>query len=133
MFLLDTDTVIYVLKGHEAVMTNLRRHLREAIRISVISLMELYYGAYKSQRVSINIARVRSLEERIEVLPLGKEIAEVFGIQKTKLEKAGTRLDDFDLLLACTALSRNLIMVTNNVRHFQRIEGLKLDNWTELL
>jgi predicted nucleic acid-binding protein len=50
---------------------------------------------------------------------------------KAQLEKAGSPLDDFDLIIASCALSNNLMLVTNNVRHFQRIEGLKLTNWTE--
>ncbi len=51
---------------------------------------------------------------------------------KSKLEKAGKPLDDFDLILASTALTHNLILVTNNEKHFQRIKGLKIENWSKL-
>jgi len=131
MYLLDTDTIIYNLKGHPAVEKNLRQHFHDSIKISVITLMELYYGAYKSQKVASNLAKIKTIENSMEVIPLGKELVEIFGIHKAKLEKIGTRLDDFDLILACCALAHNLVVVTNNVKHFQRIEGLKIANWTE--
>ena len=91
--------------------------------------MELYYGAYKSQKVTSNLAKIKTLENSLEIIPLGKESVEIFGIYKSKLEKAGTPLDDFDLMLASCALAHNLVLVTNNVKHFRRIEGLKLANW----
>ena len=92
--------------------------------------MELYYGAYKSQKVESNLAKIRTLENSLEILPLGNESAEIFGIYKSKPEKSGTPLDDFDLILASCALAHNMTLVTNNIRHFRRIEGLRLTNWT---
>ncbi|MBW2206452.1 MAG: type II toxin-antitoxin system VapC family toxin [Deltaproteobacteria bacterium] len=130
MYLLDTDTVIYNLKGHDIVEKNLRVHIHDPIRISIVTLMELYYGAYKSQRVESNLAKIITLENSLEIIPAGQESAEVFGICKSKLEKLGTPLDDFDLVLASCALAHNMILVTNNIRHFERIEGLRLTNWT---
>lgn len=131
MYLLDTDTIIYNLKGNSAVQENLRRHFYDPLRISVITLMELYYGAYKSQKTTSNLAKIKTLENALEVIPLGNESVEIFGMLKANLEKSGTPLDDFDLILASCALAHNLILVTNNVKHFQRIEGLKMENWTE--
>lgn len=130
MYLLDTDTIIFSLKGHAAVEKNLQGHIHDPIKISVVTLMELYYGAYKSQRVESNLAKIKTLENALEIIPLGKESAEIFGIYKSKLETVGTALDDFDLVLASCALAHNLTLVTNNIRHFERIEGLKLANWT---
>ncbi len=130
MYLLDTDTVIYALKGDQAVKRNLRKHLNDMIKISVITLMELYYGAYKSQQIIANLARIKTLEENMEVIPLGKESTEIFGLNKANLERTGTPLDDFDLIIASTAMTHNLTLVTNNIKHFKRIEGLKLENWT---
>jgi len=130
MYLLDTDTIIFALKGNATVQRNLRDHAREPLRISAITLMELYYGAHKSQKVASNLGKVRSLEAALEVIPVSQDMAEVFGVLKAGLEKAGSRLDDFDLIIASCALSHNLILVTNNVKHFEKIEGLKLANWT---
>ena len=67
----------------------------------------------------------------MEIIPLGKESVEIFGIYKAKLEKAGSPLDDFDLIIASCALAHNLVLVTNNMKHFHRIEGLNITNWTD--
>jgi len=131
MYLLDTDTIIYTLKGHPAIKKNLEKHFNDPIKLSVITLMELYYGAYKSQKVSSNLARIKALESSLAIIPLGKEIVELFGMYKAKLEKAGTPLDDFDLIIASTALVHNLLLVTNNVKHFRKVQGLKITNWTK--
>lgn len=131
MYLLDTDTIIYNLKGHSAVQGNLRRHFCDPLRLSVITLMELYYGAYKSQKTTSNLAKIKTLENALEIIPVGNESVEIFGMLKANLEKSGTPLDDFDLILASCALAHNLILVTNNVKHFQRIEGLRMENWTK--
>ncbi len=129
MFLLDTDTVIFNMKGNTNVQNNLRQHINDSISISVITLMELYYGARKSQKVAINLAKIKMLEQSIETLPVGLESTEIFGLIKAQLETAGNRLDDFDLLIASCAMAHNLTLVTNNTKHFQRIDGLNLTNW----
>lgn len=129
MYLLDTDTLVYSLKGHPAVLGNLTRHRLDPMAVSVISLMELYYGAHKSQRTQSNLAKVRAVEAAFRILPLDVESAETFGSLKASLDARGTPLDDFDLCLAALALTHNLVLVTNNARHFGRIDGLRLDNW----
>ena len=131
MYLLDTDTVIYSLKGEPAVKKNLRNHFHDPMKMSVITLMELYYGAHKSLKIVSNLAKIKTLALSFEIISISEESAEIFGMTKVQLEKAGSPLDDFDLIIASSALSNNLVLVTNNVRHFQRIEGLKLTNWTE--
>jgi predicted nucleic acid-binding protein len=130
MYLLDTDTVIYILKGDPAVTENLQRHLHDPMKISVVTYMELYYGAYKSQRVTANAARVKALGQSIEMAPINAAVAETFGMIKAALESGGNRLDDFDLAIAATSLAYNLTLATNNTDHFSRIDGLRLDNWT---
>ena len=130
MYLLDTDTIIYNLKGNDAVKKNLKRHFEDPMKVSAITLLELYYSAYKSQKVTSNLAKLKTLENTFEIISTGKESAEIFGMLKANLEKSGARLDDFDLIVASCAMAHNLMLVTNNVRHFQIIEGLKLTNWT---
>ena len=131
MFLLDTDTIIYSLKGIDAVVRNLANHQRDPLKISVISLMELYYGAYKSQKTTANLAKVRRIENAFDILSVDFSIAETFGTIKSYLESQGTPLDDFDIAIAATALAHNLTLITNNEKHFYRVEGLKVDNWAQ--
>jgi predicted nucleic acid-binding protein len=129
MFLLDTDTIIYSLKGKDSVVQNLASHQRDPLKISVISLMELYYGAYKSEKTKANLAKVRRIEKAFDIISVDFSVAETFGMIKSDLEFQGTPLDDFDLVIAASALAHNLILVTNNEKHFRRVEGLELDNW----
>jgi len=75
------------------------------------------------------LARVRRIESAIGILPADATISETFGMIKADLESKGTPLQDADLMIGATALSHNLVLVTNNERHFSRIEGLKLENW----
>jgi tRNA(fMet)-specific endonuclease VapC len=131
MYLLDTDTIVFSLRGHPVVLENLRQHLNDTIKVSVISCMELYYGAYKSNAIASNVAKVKTLEDELDVIPVGSESAEIFGMLKSKMETTGNRLDDFDLAIAACALTHNLILVTHNIKHFQRIEGLKVIDWTQ--
>jgi len=130
MYLLDTDTIIYNLKGNDAIKRNLQNHFEDPMKICVITLMELYFGAYKSEKIAGNLAKVRTIENAFEIISSGRESAEIIGMLKATLEKSGTPLDDFDLIIASCALTNNLILVTNNIKHYSRIEGLKLTNWS---
>ena len=132
MYLLDTDTIVYLLKGHPEVRRNLGLHTDDVVGASAVTLMELYYGAFKSQQVAANLARIRALEKTVKIWDLGREAAEVFGLLKAELESEGNRLDDLDLAIAACALSCRLTLVTNNVTHFGRVPGLRLENWASV-
>ncbi len=129
MYLLDTNVIIYAFKGVPSVVRQLELHRDDPMTISSVTLMELYYGAYKSQKVKANLAKVRAIEEAFYIVSPGPEVAETFGDLKADLESRGTPLDDFDLILAATALCYNLVLVSSNARHFQRVPGLKLEDW----
>lgn len=131
MFLLDTGIIIYALKGRPGVVAHLEKHARSPMAMSVISLMELYFGAHRSRQAEANLARVRTLEHSFRILAADDSIAATFGSLKARIAAAGTMLDDFDLIIASTALANNLTLVSSNERHFGRIEGLKLVNWAE--
>ena len=132
MYLIDTDILVYSLKGHERVVHHLRRTATAPKAISVISYGELLYGARKSARCEENLARVRRLGEVLPVIEVSPAIMETFGSLKARLEGTGRRLDDFDLVIAATAITLGYRLVTNNERHFARIAGLALDNWVKL-
>ena len=129
MYLLDTDTLIYLLKGHETVVQNFRTHINRPKAISVITYGELVYGARKSERVSENIAKVHRLAELYPVIDITRSVMDNFGEIKASLSASGITVDDFDLQIGCTALMLNYTVVTNNTKHFQKIPGLKLANW----
>jgi tRNA(fMet)-specific endonuclease VapC len=131
MYLLDTDTIIHNLKGNASVRSNLEKHINDSIRITSITLMELSYGAYKSKKVAANLAKIRTIEKALGIVTPGPESTEIFGLLKADLEKQGETLADLDLIIAACALANNLILVTNNTKHFSRIPGLKLENWVK--
>jgi len=130
MFLLDTDTLIYSLKGHPIVVENFRIHADAPKAISVITYGELLHGAHKSPRVSQNLAKVHHLRELFPVIDVSCAVMETFGRVKAEIGREGIVVDDFDLIIGATALTTGYCVVTNNVRHFDRIPGLMVANWT---
>jgi tRNA(fMet)-specific endonuclease VapC len=129
MYLLDTDTLIYSLKGDQTVVDNFRRHAEDPKAVSVITYGELVFGASCSQRVTENLAKVHRLKEVFPVIDVSPAIMETFGTLKADLRKNGTPVDDFDLLIGATALTLGYCVVTNNERHFSKIPGLDVVNW----
>jgi len=130
MFLIDTDTVIYALKGDPQVLMHFQETAAEPKALSVVTYGELLYGALKSQRRQENMAKVRRLQEIFPVVEATNAIMETYAAIKADIETRGKPLDDFDLVIAATAISLGYRLVTNNERHFLRIKELKLENWT---
>ena len=131
MYLLDTDTLIYGLKGVPAVTENFRRRADKPMALSVITYGELIYGATKSAHATENLARVRRVAALYSVIDVSQAIMDTFALLKAQLEAAGQRLDDFDLVIAATALALGFRLVTNNERHFKRVQGLPVENWSK--
>jgi len=129
-YLLDTDTCIYYLNGLESVVDAVNRIDQDSLALSQISLAELHFGAFNSEQVERNLSRVDFLESSISVLLLDSATTREYARLKAKLRKAGIKIDDFDLFIAATALVNDLTLVTNNLKHFERIEGLRIENWS---
>jgi tRNA(fMet)-specific endonuclease VapC len=130
MYLIDTDTVIYALKGDEQVLKHFRETAAQPKALSVVTYGELLYWALKSQRRQENLAKVRRLQEIFPIVEATNAIMETYAAIKAAVETRGKPLDGFDLVIAATAISLGYRLVTNNERHFRRIEELKLENWT---
>jgi tRNA(fMet)-specific endonuclease VapC len=130
-YLLDTNICVYWLKGDESIEQRSLEIGLGDIAVSFITISELYYGAYKSQKINENITAIKKLESKLGIVDSDDEICKNFGKLKTELEKEGKIIDDADLFIAACALANKLILVTNNEKHFGRIENLKLENWRE--
>ena len=128
-YLIDTDIVIYSLKGDERVTQNFYEYRNSPKSLSVITYGELVYGAKKSKAVEKNLARAYRIAELFPIIDITPAVVETFGEIKTSLEKQGNIVADMDLLIAATALTHNLTLVTNNQKHFDRINGLDIENW----
>jgi tRNA(fMet)-specific endonuclease VapC len=96
-----------------------------------VTYLELVYGAWKSQHVERNLAKIEQLRLLIPVQSLDPDVARHYGRLRAELEKKGAPIGAYDLLIAAHALSLGLTLVTNNVREFGRVEGLHLDNWAD--
>ncbi len=128
-YLLDTDICIYWLKSHLTVKERLLAVGWNQVSICSITVAELYYGAYNSSQVSENLVHVARFIEQLLVVPLHDNALRHFGKIKTELRKQGQSLPDFDLLIASTAIAEDRILVTNNLRHYQRIANLQMETW----
>lgn len=135
MYLLDTDILSNLLKRVPSpiLVAKLASVPIEQQFTSSITLGELVYGAYRevTRRDALLEQVDRVLLANRRVLPFDAAAARGYGELKAELERRGTPLADTDLCIAAIALSRNLIVVTGNVRHFQRVPGLAVENWLE--
>lgn len=130
-YLLDTNICIYYIKGRY----NLKRKLEEVdpenCYISEITLAELMFGVENSENKEKNRIVLNDFLLGIKILPIFHAI-DLYAIEKARLRRLGMLIDDFDLLIGVTAHFHNLIMVTNNTEHFKRMDGIELENWTNL-
>jgi tRNA(fMet)-specific endonuclease VapC len=101
----------------------------EEIAVSTVTVAELFYGAYKSQRVEENVDRIKAFIGLVEILDFDFPFSVAFGQLKAYLMQTGQILLDADLMIAATALHTGRVLVSNNTRHFGRIPGLTLENW----
>jgi tRNA(fMet)-specific endonuclease VapC len=129
MYLLDTDTIIYAIKGERQVTRRLEETAGQPKAVSVITYGELFFGAMKSAAPQANLAKVRRVGELFPVIEVSRAVMETFGSLKAELQNRGEAVDDFDLVIASTALVHSYSLVTNNERHFRNIPGLRLENW----
>jgi tRNA(fMet)-specific endonuclease VapC len=129
-YLLDTNICIYALKNRPpSVLERLQAVGRSSILLSVVTVLELRYGAEKSQAAAAAHERLDHFLFPISILPFDEEAALAGARIRAQLARRGTPIGDLDLLIASQALTRNLTLVTNNLREFERVHGLRVENW----
>lgn len=131
IYLLDTDTIVHMLRGNRVVADRIRTVGDDHVATTAINLAELYFGAFHSTRVDENIRTVDAFRQVTRVFGFDSRAAVIFGKIKAALKRERNLLNDSDLFIAAVALSADAVLVTNNVRHFRRIEGLALESWTQ--
>ena len=127
-YLLDTDTVSYLYKGEGNVITEFVSKKPSDIAISAISAAELRLGARRKGSKKIN-HWLDVLFESVTIIAFDKEAAEIFGRVAAKLLNKGSPIGENDTMIASQALSNGLIVVTNNTKHFSKVDRLKIENW----
>jgi tRNA(fMet)-specific endonuclease VapC len=132
IYMLDTNMCIYIIKQKpRKVLETLKKQDARDVCVSVVTLAELAYGVAKSQQKEKNSIALTSFLAPLEILPLSDKAAVKSGEIRATLEIKGQIIGSYDLLIAAHALSKNLILVTNNTGEFGRIPGLALQNWSE--
>lgn len=127
-YLLDTSICVYLFRGNHEVMQRLNEIGLEQCYICDVVLAELRYGAYISNYVDDNLRMIDDFIKEVQVLPFADSI-DVYAKEKIRLKKAGNPIEDFDLLIGCAAKAAGLTMVTHNIKHFNHIEGLEIEDW----
>lgn len=132
IYLLDTNACIKYLTGNSSsLVARFTTIPRQSIRLCDVVKAELYYGAYKSSRVESNLALYETFFSQYVSLPFDVNAAKVYGRIRAHLELLGTPIGAYDLQIAAIALANNLTLVTHNTREFNRVDGLKTEDWEE--
>lgn len=131
-YLLDTDTCVSWLRGHEQIHRHIVAIGATSLAISIITLAELRYGASCSARPDHNHQAIDAFLTGVTVVGLDLLSARTFGDVKAGLRTQGLLIEDADLLIAATALAYQLTLVTNNTSHFSRIPNLVIENWRNI-
>ena len=127
-FLLDTNICIYLLKGQRGIVDKIEIAGCDNCFITDVTLAELWFGAYNSERIEQQKRGVVYLEQLFNVISI-RDSVELFGSNKAYLKSKGILIDDFDILIGSTAIKHDLIMVTENIKHFSRLPGISVENW----
>lgn len=129
-YLIDTNTCIYYIKGKFELNKKFEKVDSENCFISEITLAELKFGVENSEKKEKNQKALDNFLSGVKIVPIFHSL-DLYATEKARLRKSGTPVDDFDLLIAVTSVTHNLIMVTNNTDHFRRIKGIALEDWTK--
>ena len=133
LFLLDTNIVSFALRGHApAVPARLAKMERSTVGVSVITLMELRYGASLPGRAPRYQEVIDRFERSMPVYPLTGAVAKTYGHLRASLRTAGTPVGALDTIIVAHALSLDATLVTNNLSEFQSVPGLRIEDWTKV-
>lgn len=130
-YLIDTNILIYRLKNLGNVNDNFLKKQNEDMSISVVTYGELVFGAEKSQFRHENLKTVHEIRAIFPVEDVTVDVMDCFGKLKAELQRTGKTVDGMDLLIAATAISEGMVLVTHNTRHFASIPNIQLEDWYE--
>lgn len=129
LYLLDSNILIYAQRGNANVLKRMQEVGRDQIVLSSVVVAELAFGVEKSLRKDQNKTALRNLLGSFQIQDWDETVAWIYASHYHRLRAAGTPIGIHDLQIGCHALALDAVCVTNNTREFERIEGLKLENW----
>ena len=127
-YLLDTDIVVFFLRNKKSIAEHLALLSPNDIFVSEVTVAELEYGNRCSGRYEENKWMVDRFLSSVNIVPFSDAI-HLYAEERYRLRMLGQSIEDFDLLIGCTAVSDNLVMVTNNAKHYSRIKDIRIENW----
>ena len=127
-YLVDTNIWIHFFKGKYSVRDKIQNVNTEQLCVSEISIAELTYGAYHSSNRQKHLQEIHLVRDNFCLYPIS-ECIDDYAVLRDELSRQGLTVENFDLLIAATAIHYHLILVTENVKHFKNIPGLKIENW----
>jgi tRNA(fMet)-specific endonuclease VapC len=128
--MLDTDISSYIIKKRPlSVLARFEQLEMEQLCISVVTYAELRYGVMRSSSQKVNLPIVEDFVSRLTILPWDRHAAIQYGQLRTQLEREGIPIGCMDIMIASHALSGDSILITNNLKHFQRVPNLIVENW----
>jgi len=129
-YLIDTNICIYIMNRRPIeIIHKFKQFDVGEIGVSTITVSELQYGVAKSKNYRLNEQRIEEFLSPLEILPYDEIAAGIYGDIRLQLEKSGEPIGPLDLLFAAQALSRDLVLITNNEKEFKRVNNLKVENW----
>lgn len=129
-YMLDSDICIYIIKNNpKSVVKKFMRYSTDEIVLSAIAYAELETGVMKSKNVLMNRAALTKMMSGVKIMPFNAAAAETYGSIRAELEREGRTIGPNDMLIAAHAKSLDLTLITNNTKEFERVPGLKIENW----
>lgn len=129
-YLLDTNICAYLLRKKYSIDLKLAQVGLANCHISEITYAELLFGAEHSSQVEKNTALVHTLVQNIDVIPISNAI-ESYSKNKANLWSIGKKVDDFDILIGSTSIVHDMTLVTENIKHFENMKNIRLENWVK--
>ncbi|WP_321777894.1 PIN domain-containing protein [Sulfurimonas sp.] len=126
-YLIDSDILIYFLKGKKEVVERLSQIPIDNLYISRINYTELIYGAYNSSKITKNLKIIEPFLDSFKVLEFTKISSLLFAKEKARLKKNGNIIADMDLIIASIAIENDCTLISNNIKHFERVQNLELE------
>jgi len=128
-YMLDTNMCIFLMKGNADVLSQFMQNKDSGVTLSSITVAELYYGVFNSTNIEKNNTNLANFFIGLKILDFDSGASMEYGQICANLRKKGTPISQMDMLIAAHAKSRNLTLVTNNTREFERVEDLQLEDW----
>lgn len=129
-YLLDTCICVFLFRQKFGIEEKLLQVDASQCFVSEVTIAELKFGAYKSNRVEENLNLIERFISKINIVPFAESI-DFYAQEKVRLCSLGTPIEDFDLMIASAAYVRGLVLVTDNLKHFKNVSGVTIENWIE--